>query len=83
MATDFHPTKSEEKLNNNAGAHFLFNSILPSKRLLPPSCSCWIRLSLTNMLLPLKLWCDNEHEQEEDKNYWPKIHHADQQLQNL
>ena len=47
--------KSEEKLNKNAGAHFLFNSIFPFKRLLPPPCSCWIRLSLTNLLLPLKL----------------------------
>lgn len=48
-------SKSEEKLNKTAGAHFLFNSILPFKRLLPPPCSCRIRLSLTNLLLPLKL----------------------------
>jgi len=58
--------------------YFLFNSIFPFKCLLPPPCSCWIRLSLTNLLLPLKLWCDDEHEQEEDKNYWPRIHHANQ-----
>lgn len=48
-------TESEEKMNKNTGAYFLFNSIFPLKRLLPPPCSCRIRLSLTNLLLPLKL----------------------------
>lgn len=62
--------------------YFLFNSIFPFQCLLPPPISCWISLSLTNLLLPLKLWRDNEHEQEEDKNNWPRIHHANQQLHN-